>query len=156
MFWARRRLYRLNESYCFSRQFMVSVAYIIFHGTRYYLTFSRSSFKPYVDILPPVTTTYISEMTNDWWKRHRMLGHGGESLKVCTATTLSSSDWHGKSRPACQQQALHSNFSLHSMISGRWTNRAELFWLWRLCHTICFVCFVERAVKSKRFALGQA
>ena len=47
-------------------------------------------------------------MTNDWWKRHRVRRHGGESLKVCTATTLSSSDWHGKSRPACQQQALHS------------------------------------------------
>ena len=85
----------------------------------------------------------ILSMTNDWWKRHRMLGHGGESLKVCTATTLSSSDWHGKSRTACQQQALHSNFVLHSMRSGRWTNRAELFWLWRLCYTICFVCIVS-------------
>ena len=35
------------------------------------------------------------------------------------------------------------DFVLHSLISGRWTNRAELFWLWRLCYTICFVCIVS-------------
>ena len=56
----------------------------------------------------------ILSMTNDWWKRHRMLGHGGESLKVCTATTLSSSDWHGKSsaRVATSRSRPAPNFTL--------------------------------------------
>ena len=99
----------------------------------------------------------ILSMTNDWWKRHRMRRHGGESLKVCTATTLSSSDWHEKSRPACQQQALHSKTLYYTAWYLDAGQTGQSYFDCGGCVTL-FVLYVLWAscAKSKRFALGQA